>query len=81
MRLADYKKLDGRSWREIADDWGVAWSILAALAQGSRECSLPTTRIIEDKSNGAVTANDLNDARREWLDKNTPKPARASCED
>ncbi len=67
MELLEYQKLSRIPWRALAERVGVPHSNLNALAHGKRDCSMETARLIEDATGGAVTANDINKARRRYI--------------
>lgn len=67
MELLEYQRSTQKTWQEIADETGVPKSNLHALAHGKRDCSMETQRQIEDGTEGAVTANDIQRARRRYL--------------
>lgn len=67
MELLEYRRATRITWRALATKVGVAHSNLNAIAHGKRDCSMETARQIEDATDGAVTANDINRVRRRYL--------------
>jgi DNA-binding transcriptional regulator YdaS (Cro superfamily) len=67
MELLEYQKATRVTWRALGQKVGVAHTNLNAIAHGKRECSMETARQIEDRLDGAVTANDINRVRRRYL--------------
>jgi len=72
MELLDYQRRTGTTWRKLAKQVGVPHSNLNAIAHGKRDCSATIQRQIEDETGGAVTPNDINRARRRYLDSVRP---------
>ncbi|HVY86220.1 MAG TPA: hypothetical protein VG943_13885 [Caulobacterales bacterium] len=80
MELLDYQKVTKLTWRALEKQIGVKHSNLNAIAHGRRDCSQKTARAIEDKTSGAVTANDLNKARRRFLEEEAKRYAASQSE-
>lgn len=79
MELDEYRKQERLTWRQLAEKTGVPHSNLNAIAHGKRECSMETARQIEDATDRAVTANDLNRVRRRYLQALEKKPSPAEA--
>ena len=61
MNLADWLKQSGKQKREFAADIGVTPQMISAYLKGSIWPSKDTMRLIAQKTEGAVTANDFLD--------------------
>lgn len=67
MELTEYRKSRGVTWRVLADQIGIKHPNLHALAHGKKNCTMDVVRQIEDRTDGAVSANDITRVRRRFL--------------
>ena len=59
MKLKDYMKTEGLTERKMADSFGVSQQYINYIVRGKRNPSLEMARIIEEKTGGVVTTEDL----------------------
>lgn len=76
MRLNAYLEAQGPgSLSKLAAWLKTPKGHLSNIASGRRECSMSLARLIRIATNGAVTPNDLADARAEYLESQSERAA------
>lgn len=75
MKLADYLSTERGTLTRLAQHLKVSRGFLSDVAAGKKDVSMSMARLIRIATHGAVTPNDLADARAEFLESQSERAA------